>query len=160
LSSEKYYDVQSRVRNKKNTESRLLTLAEESTGNLEQILTVEEKLDRVREEIKRMEGRIRVLEDLTSMTMVNVTIDEIKKFLPEQSATYGTRVHRAFNTSVNNLSQTAQDLSVVAVYLLPWLAALFAVTLVLLAALFLVLKVLGRRLKRVVRASLVGSPPT
>ena len=121
---------------------------------------MEEKLDRVREEIERMEGRVRVLEDVTSMTTVDLTIDEIKKFLPEESATYGTRIHRAYSRSVNNLSQTAQDFSVAVVYLLPWLAALLVMALVLLAALFLVLKVLGRRRKRVVRASVVESLPT
>ena len=158
--SEEYFDVQSRVRNKKNTESRLLILLDESTGNLEQILTVEEKLDQVREEIERMEGRIRMLDDLTSMTTVILTIDEIKDFLPEESATYGTRIHRAFSTSLDNLSQTAQDLSVAVVYLLPWLAALLAVAMLLLAALFLGLKIWGRCCKRVVRASVVESPPT
>ena len=158
--SEEYYDVESRIRNKKNTESRLLTLLEESTGNLEQILTVEEKLDRVREEIERMEGRVRVLDDLTSMTTVTLTIDEIKGFLPEESATYCTRIHRAFSTSVNNLGQTAQDFSVALVYILPWLAALLVVALGSLAALFLALKVLGHRRKRIVQASVVESPPT
>ena len=158
--SEEYFDVQSRVRNKKNTESRLLILLDESTGNLEQILNVEEKLDQVREEIERMEGRIRMLDDLTSMTTVNLTIDEIKDFLPEESATYGTRIQRSFSTSLDNLSQTAQDLSVAVVYLLPWLAALLAVAMLLLAALFVVLKIWGWRCKRVVRASVVESPPT
>ena len=158
--SEEYHDVESRIRNKKNTEARLLTLLEESTGNLEQILTVEEKLDRVREEIERMEGRVRVLDDLTSMTTVDLAIDEIKNFAPKESATYGTRIQRAFGTSINNLSKTAQDISVAVVYVLPWLAALLVVTLVLLAARFLVLKVMDRRRKRVVRASAVESPPT
>jgi len=155
--SEEYYDVESRIRNKKNTESRLLTLLEESTGNLEQILTVEEKLDRVREEVERMEGRVRVLDDLTSMTTVNLTIDEIKDFAPEDTATYGTRIQRAFSTSVNNLSQMAQGLSVAVVYLLPWLAALLLVALVVRVVLFVVLKVLGHRGKRIIRASTVSN---
>ena len=158
--SEEYYDIESRIRNKRNTESRLLTLLEESTGNLEQVLTVEEKHARVREEIERMEGRIRVLDDLTSMTTVDLTIDEIKNFLPEQSATYGTRIHRAFSTSVNNLTQAAQELSVGLVYLLPWLAALFVFAMVSLGTLFLLLKIQGRRRRRVVRAGAVESPPT
>jgi uncharacterized protein DUF4349 len=153
--SEEYYDVQSRISNKKNTETRLLVLLKEATGNLEQVLAVEEKLDRVREEIERMEGRVRVLDDLTAMTTVNLTVDEIKDFAPKESATYGTRIHRAFGTSVNNLCQTAQDLSVAVVYLLPWLAALLVVALVFAAALFLVLKVL-RRPKQVVRATAVS----
>ena len=158
--SEEYYDVESRVRNKKNTESRLVALLEESTANLEQILSVEEKLDRVREEIERMEGRVRILDDLTSMTTVDLTIDEIKDFLPEESATFGTRIHRAFSTSVSNLSQAAQDISVAMIYLLPWLAVLLVVAMVSLAALFLVLRILDRWRKRVVRASVVESPPT
>ncbi len=157
--SEEYYDVESRIRNKKNTEARLLTLLEESTGNLEQILTVEEKLDRVREEIERMEGRIRVLDDLTSMTTVELTIEEIKNFLPKESAAYSTRLQRAFSTSLHNLGRTAQDFSVAMAYLLPWLATLLVVALLLLAARFLTLRVMARHRKRVVQASVVNSPP-
>jgi hypothetical protein len=158
--SEEYYDVESRVRNKKNTESRLLTLLEESTGNLEQVLIVEEKLDQVREEIERMQGRVRVIQDMTSMTTLNLTIDEIKDFVPQESATYGTRIHRAYSTSVTNLSQTVQDISVAAVYILPWLAAIFVVAAVLLLTLFLARKVLGHCRKGAVRATVVESPPT
>ncbi len=106
-----------------------------------------------------MEGRIRVLDDLTSMTTVELTIEEIKNFLPKESATYSTRLQRAFSTSLHNLGRTAQDFSVAMVYLLPWLATLLVVALLLLVARFLTLRVMARHRKRVVQASVVESPP-
>ena len=93
------------------------------------------------------------------MTTVDLTIEEIKSFLPKESATYGTRIQRAFSTSVNNLSRAAQEFSVAMVYPLPWLATLLALALVFLVARLLVLKVMVRQRKRVVPASVVDSPP-
>lgn len=76
--SEEYYDVEARIRNKQKTESRLVTLLEKEAGNLEQVLKVEEKLDRVREEIERMQGRLRVLRDQTSLATVTLNIEQIR----------------------------------------------------------------------------------
>ena len=128
--SEEYYDVEARIRNKKKTEDRLLGQLEDATGSLEDILAVEEKLDRVREEIERMQGRKRVLDDLTSMTTVDLSVDEVENYSPDRSATYGTRVRRALNTSIANLVDTVQATSIAVVFLLPWLGVLLVSLLV------------------------------
>ena len=119
--SEEYYDLEARIGNKKKQETRLLELLADATGKLEEVLSVERELARVREEIERMEGRVRVLSDLTSLTTVELTVDEIKDYVPEEAPTYATRVRRAFESSVNLLVSAAAGLSIAVIAMLPWL---------------------------------------
>ncbi|HUT89665.1 MAG TPA: DUF4349 domain-containing protein [Thermoguttaceae bacterium] len=128
---EEYFDVEARIRNKKKTEERLLKLLEERTGKLEDVLTVERELSRVREEIERVEGRLRVLGDLTSLTTIHLTVTEVKGYVPEAAPSYMTRVRRAFNASVAALVSAAQALSIAIVALSPWLAVLLVLAIVL-----------------------------
>jgi hypothetical protein len=122
--TEEFYDVEARIRNKKAEEARLLKLLEDATGELEDILAVERELSRVREEIERVEGRLRVLKDLTSLTTVTLTVREIKDYVPAEGASYTTRVRRGFEASIAALVSTAQGLSIVVIVLLPWLGVL------------------------------------
>jgi hypothetical protein len=122
--SEEYYDVQARMRNAKKQEERLLRLLDTATGKLEEVLKVESELARVRGEIERVEGRLRVLDSLTALSTLELRIDEIKNYVPEEAPTYLTRVRRAFSSSIDLLVQTAQALSILVVALSPWLAVL------------------------------------
>ena len=128
--SEEYYDIEARIRNKQKTEARIVTLLEEATGNLEQVLEVEQKLDRVREEIERMQGRLRVLTDQTALATVTVMVEQIPGYQPEEKPTYGTRVRRTFRVSLHSLLTTAANLSIAVVALSPWLGALLVLTLI------------------------------
>ena len=128
--SEEYYDIEARIRNKQKTEARLVSLLEEATGNLEQVLEVEQKLDQVREEIERMQGRLRVLADQTSLATVIVSVEQIPGYQPEEKPTYKTRVARAFHGSWHALTATAADLSIVVVALAPWLAVFLVLTVI------------------------------
>ncbi len=126
--SEEYYDVEARIRNKQKTEARMVALLEEATGNLEQVLEVEQKLDHVREEIERMQGRLRVLADQTSLATVTVAVEQIPGYQPEDEPTYGTRARRAFRGSLKALVTAAAHLSIVVVALSPWLAVVLVLT--------------------------------
>jgi hypothetical protein len=97
--SEEFYDVEARLRNKTKEEERLLKLLEDRPGKLEDVIAIERELSRVREEIERMQGRLRVLTDLTTLTTVTLTINEIKNYEPPQTATLTTRLRRSFGGS-------------------------------------------------------------
>lgn len=129
--TEEYYDVEARIRNKKTEETRLLKLLEDATGELEDILAVEREVSRVREEIERMEGRLRVLTDLTSLTTVNLSIEEIRDYVPDAAPSYGTRVRRGFQGSIDALLSAMQGLSIALIVLLPWLVVLLVLGVVL-----------------------------
>jgi hypothetical protein len=122
--SEEYYDLETRISNKETQEARLLELLADATGKLEEVLSVERELARVREEIERMKGRVRVLNDLTSLTTVELSITEIKDYVPEEAPTYTVRVRRALEGSINSLVSAAVELSILVVAVLPWLGVL------------------------------------
>ena len=122
--TEEYYDVEARIRNKKQEETRLLELLSKATGKLEDVLAVERELARVRGEIEQMEGRLRVLSNLTTMSTVNLEVSEIKDFVPEEAVTYVTRVQRAWHSSTAALASTSQTFSILLIALLPWIGVL------------------------------------
>jgi hypothetical protein len=143
--SEEYYDLETRIDNKKRQEKRLLELLADATGKLEEVLSVERELARVREEIERMEGRKRVLDDLTALTTITLSVDEIKDYVPEQTLTYGSRVRLAFSNSIDTLVSTAKSVSIALIVAAPWLGVL----LVPLVLLVLLLRMRRRRKRRV-----------
>jgi hypothetical protein len=141
-----YYDVDARIRNKQREEQRLLELLADATGKLHDILEVERELSRVRGEVEQMQGRLRVLTNQTSMSTVVLTVDEIKDYVPppSEAPTYYTRVRRAFQSSIKSLVVAAQNVSIAAVALAPWLGVL----LVLLIIIWLLVRVIRWRLRR------------
>jgi hypothetical protein len=90
--TEEFYDVEARIRNKKEEEARLLDLLKTAAGRLEEVLTLEKEITRMRGEVEQLEGRMRVLNDLSTLATVELQVDEIKDFVPAGAATYWTRV--------------------------------------------------------------------
>ncbi|MEX2285121.1 MAG: DUF4349 domain-containing protein [Gemmatimonadota bacterium] len=73
---EEYVDIAARVANARRLEERLIRLLENRTGKLEEVLSVERELARVREEIDRMEGRLRYLRSRISVSTLTLTVHE------------------------------------------------------------------------------------
>ncbi|MEX0677649.1 MAG: DUF4349 domain-containing protein [Pirellulales bacterium] len=119
--SEEYYDVDARIRNKTKEEERLLKLLEERPGKLEDVIAIERELSRVREELERMQARLRVLIDLTSLTTVELSIIEIHNYQPPEAPTLATRVRRSFEGSLAALRSAGEGLLVAGVAIAPWL---------------------------------------
>jgi hypothetical protein len=93
--SEEFYDVEARIRNRKREEEQFLKLLADRTGKLDDVLAIEKELSRVREEVERFEGRLRVLQDLTAMTTVSLTIEEVKNYVPTEAATLNASAGRS-----------------------------------------------------------------
>jgi uncharacterized coiled-coil protein SlyX len=73
---EEYVDLQARVANGRRLEQRLIELLATRTGKLADVLEVEQQLARVREEIERMEGRMRYLRTRSAVSTLSVTVHE------------------------------------------------------------------------------------
>jgi hypothetical protein len=73
---EEFVDVTARVANGRRLESRLTELLATRTGRLQDVLSVERELARVREEIERYEGRLRFLQARTAVSTIAVTVHE------------------------------------------------------------------------------------
>ena len=73
---EEFSDVAARVANGKRMEGRLLDLLAHRTGKLQDALTVERELARVREEIERYDGRLRYLRTRAAVSTLVVNLHE------------------------------------------------------------------------------------
>jgi hypothetical protein len=74
--SEEFVDLTARVENGRRLEDRLVELLRTRTGKLQDVLTVERELARVREEIERMEGRLRFLKTSSQLSTLSINLFE------------------------------------------------------------------------------------
>jgi len=74
--SEEFVDLTARMANGRRLEDRLVELLRTRTGKLQDVLTVERELARVREEIERMEGRLRFLKSSAQLSTLSVNLYE------------------------------------------------------------------------------------
>jgi hypothetical protein len=73
---EEYVDVSARVANAKRLEARLLGLVSAPSARLADVLAVERELARVREEVERLEGRMRFLAERASIGRLSIIVHE------------------------------------------------------------------------------------
>jgi uncharacterized protein DUF4349 len=124
--SEEFVDLGARVDNAHRLEERLLELLRTRTGKLQEVLTVERELARVREEIERMEGRRRFLKTRAELSTLSVNLYEPAPIL---AAPGHNPIVNAFKTAWRNfvslLAGAIASLGfVVPLILVGWSAAL------------------------------------
>ena len=71
--TDEYVDIQSRLTNQQATESALLRLLDRAE-TVEEALNVQRELSKVQQEIERMEGRIKFLEETSAFSLVSVQL--------------------------------------------------------------------------------------
>lgn len=83
---EEYTDVTARVTNSRRLEQRLIELLATRTGKLSDVLEIERELARVREDIERMEGRLRYLKAHVATSTLTVTVHEQGPIVGDQGS--------------------------------------------------------------------------
>lgn len=91
--TEEFYDLSARLDNKRKAEQRFLEILKAAKTSKE-ILEVEQALMGVREEIERMEGRKRFLEDQTALSTVTMRMHEPRPLIHSGTTTFWTRLQR------------------------------------------------------------------
>ncbi|OYV85528.1 MAG: hypothetical protein B7Z73_13390, partial [Planctomycetia bacterium 21-64-5] len=122
--SEEYYDVDARIHNKQHEETRLLRLLDDHTAKLSEVLSVEREISRVRGEVEQLQARLRVLTDLTDLATINVRLYETQGYHPDTAASFGLRLTRGVQQSLESLLAVTQSVLIALVVALPWLVAL------------------------------------
>ncbi len=118
--TEEFFDLEARIRNKREEEKRLLKHLADSTGKLDDILAVEKELSRVRGESEQMEGRLRFLANRTDLSTIIIQAIEWKDYKPPVAATFQTEVGRTFFRSYESLVSFGKWFLLVLVALAPW----------------------------------------
>lgn len=115
-----YFDLETRIRNKRVEEERLLKHLAESTGKLDEILTVEREISRVRTEIEQFEGQFQVLQDVIALSTVTLTASELQSFIPPDSPSFGIEVQRAWSGTITTVVDVLKGIVLIAVAATPW----------------------------------------
>jgi hypothetical protein len=141
--TEEYIDLQSRLKNKQALEARLLELVANRGDAIKDVLALEGELSRVREEIERLQGRIRFLSDRVALTTVEIAAYERLDYQPPE-ATFAQRLYSTLMLSADRLRQLGESVVLALAAILPWLLA------VLLLVLPVAAFILFRRLLRLI----------
>jgi hypothetical protein len=137
--TEEFVDLTARLKNKQQLETRLLDLVAKRGDEIKDVLALEAELNRVREEIERMQGRLRYLSDRVALTTVEISAYERRGYRPPESTLAG-RVSHAFTTSLDALRRLGEFALLFAVALSPWMLVLTALAL----PIFLMLRIRRR----------------
>lgn len=79
--TEEYVDLESRLKSKKVVEERLISFMKDATKT-EDLLKISSDLAAVQEEIETIEGKMKFLENQTSLSTINITLYEKKIVVP------------------------------------------------------------------------------
>jgi hypothetical protein len=105
--TQQHTDLVARLKNSRETESRLQAILEQRTGKVADILEVEEQIERVRGEIESMEADQKALEHRVDFASVDLQINEEYKAQFNPPATSAsTRMHNAFIAGIDNAGAT------------------------------------------------------
>ena len=97
---EEYVDVTARMENARRLEQRLVALLASRTGRLEEVLSVERELNRIRETIERYEGRLRYLRTRAAVSTLMINVHEKAPLVGEGGS--GNRIVEAFRNAWRN----------------------------------------------------------
>jgi Domain of unknown function (DUF4349)/Putative zinc-finger len=113
-----YVDLQARLSNARNTEQRLIELLRRQTGKLDEVVTVEEKISEVREEIERMEAERKNLSERVDFGTLSVSFNEPRKTqLQVVPPSVGTQFH---NAAVEGYRSVVDGIVSLLVFLMSW----------------------------------------
>lgn len=116
--TEEFVDTESRLRNLKQTEERVLDHLNR-TGDLEDILRIERELSNYREQIERLEGRLRFLKNRVFFSTIRLYIFEKAKagpLTPDESFSTG----KVATEAARSLIEFAQEVWTLAIWLGVW----------------------------------------
>jgi anti-sigma factor RsiW len=103
--TQQHADLVARLENSRETEQRLRDLLAQRTGKIDEVLQVEEAIDRVRGEIESMEADQKALEHRVDFATVDLQLnEEYKEKLNPQSASVLTSMRNAFVAGLRHAS--------------------------------------------------------
>ncbi len=138
--TDKYTDTEARINALKTQEARLLELLA-AAENLNDIITLEEKLGAVRYEIESYTAQIRNYDTLVKYSTVYLNIREVAEYTEPEEPTFGARIAEAFKESWAGFAEGCKDFAVFVVYIIPTALVLAVIA----AAVILLVRICSKR---------------
>lgn len=114
--TEEFTDLEASLRNLKAVETQYLTLLGEAR-DIGEILQVQDRLNGVRYELERVQGRLNLLENQTSLATLEVALyPESSTLVTEPSTGFGAEVREAWESSLDFVASAATGIVVALVW--------------------------------------------
>jgi major membrane immunogen (membrane-anchored lipoprotein) len=130
--TEEYVDLESRLKSKRVVEERLISFMK-TAAKTEDLLKISEDLAAVQEEIEMVEGRMKFLQNQTSLSTVTITLFETKVIVPDidnEDLNTWDKTKKQFMKSTNMLLAALSGFVVFIIGNLPILVIVAVVTVV------------------------------
>lgn len=153
--TDQFYDLDARIKNKKLEEQTLNKILQERSGKLEDVLKIEIELSRVRGEVEQLEGKIRVLENVSSLATLTLNVREREKYAPSPpiAADFRTKMARVWDGSLSDITKLAQSVLLWAISMVVWIPFLLIGTLIAWIVVRWLIRVCIRNLPRLLAAA-------
>jgi hypothetical protein len=119
--TDKYFDFQVRLENKKVQVERLQKIIKDQTGKISELLEAERELGRVTTELEELKGTLKLWDNQIALTTVSVTMHERREYVATAAPTFRHNISRTFVNSLESFIYFLQTLTLIAVALTPWL---------------------------------------
>ena len=113
--TEEYVDLQSRLKNAEATEQQYLVLLSRAE-DVEDILSIYERLSRVRSEIEQIKGRMQYLERTSSTSLITVRLEPVASAKPLARA--GWNVLEVLKSALRGLVTAGQIIGTIVIWLI------------------------------------------
>ncbi len=127
----KYYDTETRLQTLRIQQERILELLNRA-DSLENILTLEEELTRIRTEIEKLTTELQQYERLVDYATIKVTLQQVEAYTEKTEASFWKRVGETLRNSFSVACGIVQELVLVFIWILPYLTAVALLVAVLL----------------------------
>jgi len=105
--TQQHEDLVNRLKTARETEERFRTILQQRTGNVADVLEVEEGIARVRGEIEGMESEQDALEHRVNYANIDISLmEEYKAQFDSPAASVSTRLHNSFVAGYHNACET------------------------------------------------------
>ena len=121
-----YFDVTVRINTQKALEGQLVGLLQRASNRLADLLEIERELARVREEIDRMEGRVRLWDNQVALSSLVITLEEPAPIVAGTGGGPLRTLAESFNEAAENFVLAAAGIIAATGSILP-MALLFGV---------------------------------
>lgn len=127
----RYVDVQARIDSLEAQRTRLQQLRDQA-DTLEDLLTIESQLSEVQYQLESYTAQRTLYDDQVDYCTVTVSLSEVQAYTPVN--TFSSRLSSAFGESLHGFVRFWQDLAILLVYALPYLAVLAVLAVLLIFA--------------------------
>ncbi len=120
--TEEFIDVEARIKNLKEQETKLNELLKEKRREekLEDVIKVSDRIYLVRGDIERAQGRRNYLLNRVQLSTIHLTLREVKDYKPPTTPTFRSRVGETFDNSWEAVVKFSEGMALTTVALTPW----------------------------------------